>query len=63
MKRYEVLTQFTYGLENCWSEGGEPLTFATRLEALEALREHGEDLISAGMDYNPQDYLIAEVQA
>lgn len=63
MERYEVLTRFIFGWENCWSEDGERLTFATWAEAAEALRQHREDLLSAGMEYNPEDYLIEEAQA
>ena len=50
--RYEVQTLFMDTWENCWTDGdGNPVTYATREEAEQAIAEHlGEvnELVACG---------------
>lgn len=54
--------------ENVWTEDGEPLTFATKAEATEALREHladSREAYKAGNISSPDrraDFVIVRVE-
>jgi CHASE3 domain sensor protein len=53
--------QVLFGGENVWTENGQTQYFATYEEAEAELQEHFEDMDNAGMDYEPTDYRITEV--
>jgi CHASE3 domain sensor protein len=53
--------QVLFGGENVWTENGQTQYFATYEEAEAELVEHFEDMDNAGMDYEPTDYRITEV--
>ena len=46
--RYEVQTEMLSGWENCWTDGDcQPVTYATREEAEDAIKDHITDCINA----------------
>jgi len=46
--RYEVQTEMLSGWENCWTDDvGQTITFATREEAEDEIRDHISDCINA----------------
>lgn len=53
--------QVLFGGENVWTENGQTQYFSTFDEAAAELEEHFKDMDNAGMDYEPTDYLITEV--
>ena len=53
--------QVLFGGENVWTENGQTQYFATFDEAAAELEEHFEDMDKEGMDYEPTDYRITEV--
>lgn len=59
---FEVQTRFALGpWRNCWTINDEPQTFATQDEAALELKEFADDMRSAGMSFNSEDYRIVEV--
>jgi hypothetical protein len=48
--------------ENAWYANGKPELFETASEAAQALTEHFLDMEQAEMDFNPEDYQIAEAE-
>jgi hypothetical protein len=53
--------QVLFGGENVWTENGQTQYFATFDEAAAELEEHFEDMDNAGIDYEPSDYQIEDV--
>ena len=46
--RYEVQTEMLSGWENCWTDGDcQPVTYVTREEAEDAIKDHITDCINA----------------
>ncbi len=60
-QRYEVQTAFTYGWENCWTQGGRKLTFPTRAAARKDLDGLLRDTRAANMGMKRSDYRIRPV--
>ena len=59
--KVQVLTSFTFGDENVWTENGQTQYFASFDEAAAELEEHFRDMDEAGIDYEPSDYRIEDV--
>lgn len=53
--------QVLFGVENVWTENGQTQYFATFDEAAAELEEHFRDMDESGMDYEPSDYRIEDV--
>ena len=55
---YEVQTRMVNTWENCWTEGGEPMTFTSKREAQLEI----DDLLALMPDYSPEDYRIVRLE-
>jgi hypothetical protein len=65
MKRFQVETYSLGGWANCWTdENGNPITYASQAEAINALNAYLEDVKEAvrcgdlAEEYNRHDYRI-----
>jgi hypothetical protein len=55
---YEVQTRMINTWENCWTDGGEPMTFTSKSEAQSEI----DDLLALMPDYSPDDYRIVRLE-
>ena len=55
---YEVQTRMINTWENCWTDGGVPMTFTNKREAQLEI----DDLLALMPDYSPEDYRIVELE-
>ena len=55
---YEVQTRMVNTWENCWTDGGVPMTFTNKREAQLEI----DDLLALMPDYSPEDYRIVELE-
>lgn len=55
---YEVQTRMSNTWENCWTEGGEPMTFTNKREAQAEI----DDLLALMPDYSLEDYRIVQLE-
>jgi len=55
---YEVQTRMINTWENCWTDGGAPMTFANKSEAQSEI----DDLLALMPDYSPDDYRIVQLE-
>jgi hypothetical protein len=55
---YEVQTRMVNTWENCWTDGGVPMTFTNKNEAQSEI----DDLLALMPDYSPEDYRIVQLE-
>ena len=55
---YEVQTRMADTWENCWTDGGVPMTFTSKREAQLEI----DDLLALMPDYSPEDYRIVRLE-
>ena len=55
---YEVQTRMADAWENCWTDGGVPMTFTNKREAQLEI----DDLLALMPDYSPEDYRINQLE-
>ena len=55
---YEVQTRMVDTWENCWTDGGVPMTFTNKREAQLEI----DDLLALMPDYSPDDYRIVRLE-
>lgn len=55
---YEVQTRMVNTWENCWTDGGVPMTFTNKREAQLEI----DDLLALMPDYSPEDYRIVRLE-
>ena len=55
---YEVQTRMVNSWENCWTDGGVPMTFTNKREAQLEI----DDLLALMPDYSPDDYRIVRLE-
>lgn len=55
---YEVQTRMVDTWENCWTDGGVPMTFTNKREAQLEI----DDLLALMPDYSPEDYRIVRLE-
>lgn len=55
---YEVQTRMVNTWENCWTDGGVPMTFTNKREAQSEI----DDLLALMPDYSPEDYRIVRLE-
>jgi hypothetical protein len=55
---YEVQTRMINTWENCWTDGGAPMTFTDKREAQSEI----DDLLALMPDYSPDDYRIVRLE-
>ena len=55
---YEVQTRMVNTWENCWTDGGVPMTFTNKREAQLEI----DDLLALMPDYSPDDYRIVRLE-
>ena len=62
MSKFIVETSMLHGWDNCWHNDESLAVYDTRAEAEAALAEFLQDARDAGLDYEPADYRVVEVE-